>query len=117
SGKRPPPQASAFYGEGVINYPSPPRQSPRSSAFGPLFVLGEDVAFFGRGEAALRRQAQLIQRDIFNRFVDALLDVAFVLKRAGLRRDQSKHELLFAFWKKPQRLDTAGAVADELEAT
>src|SRR5215471_198946 len=32
--------------------------------FGPLFVLGEDVAFFGRGEAALRRQAQLIQRDI-----------------------------------------------------
>src|SRR5262249_585078 len=41
--------------------------------FGPLFVLGEDVAFFGRGEAALRRQAQLIQRDIFNRFVDAPL--------------------------------------------
>src|SRR5262249_24548371 len=77
----------------------------------PLFFLGEDVAFLGRGETALRRQAQLIQRDIFRRFVDAPLDVVFALERAGLRRDQPEHELLFAFGKEPQRFEPAGAVA------
>src|SRR5262245_57678047 len=39
----------------------------------PLFVFGQDVALLGRGEAALRRQAQLTDVDEFRRFVDAAL--------------------------------------------
>src|SRR5450759_1662340 len=42
---------------------------------GPLLVLGQHVAFFGGSEAALGRQAQLIERDIFGCLLDALLDV------------------------------------------
>ena len=42
---------------------------------GPLLVLGQHVALLGRGEAALRRQAKLIERDVFGRLVDAALDV------------------------------------------
>src|SRR5262249_58739282 len=41
----------------------------------PLFVFREDVALLGRGEAALRAERQLIERDVFGRLVDAALDV------------------------------------------
>ena len=41
----------------------------------PLLVLGEHIALLGRGETALRRQAELIERDILGRLVDPLLDV------------------------------------------
>src|SRR5437660_1537688 len=41
----------------------------------PLLLLGQDVAFLGRGEAALRREAELIEAREFGRFVDASLDV------------------------------------------
>src|SRR3954464_3691895 len=36
---------------------------------GPLLFLAENVAFLGRGEAALRRQRQLLQRGEFCRFL------------------------------------------------
>src|SRR5689334_20548346 len=72
--------------EGALARPLPPRyaRSPSPASAGEdrspphllgefddhlklrqLFVLREDVAFLGRGEAALRRQTELIQRDIF----------------------------------------------------
>src|SRR4029077_3283443 len=43
----------------------------------PLLVFGQDIAFFGRGEAALRRQAKLLQGYEFRSLVDARLDVIF----------------------------------------
>jgi hypothetical protein len=51
-------------------------------------VLGQNIAFLGRGEAALRGPAQLIESDEFRRLVDPALDLIFVLERAGLGRDQ-----------------------------
>src|SRR6266700_4575179 len=41
----------------LIRYLDDPRQ------LGPLLVLGQDIAFLGRGEAALRREAKLIEGD------------------------------------------------------
>src|SRR4051794_19361303 len=40
----------------------------------PLLLLGQDIAFLGRGEAALRRQRELVERDVFGRLVDPPLD-------------------------------------------
>ena len=53
---------------------------------GPLLVLGQHVAFLGGGKAALRRQAKLIERDIFGRLLDALLDVFARLQPARTSR-------------------------------
>src|SRR5579862_6216280 len=55
---------------------------------GPLLFLGEVIAFLGRSEAALRRQAELIERDIFRRLVDAALEFVLCFQRAGLGRHQ-----------------------------
>jgi hypothetical protein len=41
----------------------------------PLLVLGQHIAFLGRGKAALRRQAELIERHIFRRLLDAAFDL------------------------------------------
>src|SRR5687768_16189394 len=46
----------------------------------PLLVLGEDIAFLGRGEAALRRQAELLQRYEFRGLVDAALELVLGLQ-------------------------------------
>src|SRR5579884_4387969 len=43
------------------------RQLHDHSQLRPLLVLGEDVAFFCRGEAALRRKAELVEGDVFRR--------------------------------------------------
>ena len=37
--------------------------------------LGQDIAFLGGGEAALRRQAKLIEGDELGRLLDAALDL------------------------------------------
>src|SRR3954462_12406311 len=42
---------------------------------GPLLFLAEDIALLGRGEAALRRQRQLLQRGEFRSLLHAALDV------------------------------------------
>src|SRR6476619_441959 len=43
------------------------RQFDNHAQLRPLLLLGEDVALFGRRKSALRRQAELIERDIFRR--------------------------------------------------
>src|SRR6516164_1454420 len=57
--------------------------------FRPLLLLGQDVAFLGRGEAALRRQAELFGRSEFARFLDAAFDVVLLLERAALGGDET----------------------------
>src|SRR3970040_922498 len=41
----------------------------------PLLLLGQHIALLGRGEAALRAQAELVVGDVFLRLGDAALDV------------------------------------------
>src|SRR5581483_10594341 len=59
-----------------------------------LFLDGDGIALEGRGEAALRAQAQLLERDVFGGFVDATLQLVLLFERALLRRDQTQHHHL-----------------------
>src|SRR5260370_16268788 len=52
--------------------------------FRPLLLLGQDVAFLGPGEAALRRQAELLGRTEFTRLLDPPFDTVLLLHRAPL---------------------------------
>src|SRR6187399_1776637 len=47
---------------------------------GPLGVLGQHVAFLGGGKAALRREAELVERDELLSLLDAGLNVLFLLQ-------------------------------------
>src|SRR5215470_1992647 len=76
----------------------------------PLLLLGEDIAFLGRGKAALGREAQLLDIDVFGRFVDAALDRVLLLQCAALRGDEAEHHLLLPLGHEPQRPEAAGAV-------
>src|SRR5262245_8857787 len=82
---------------------------------GPLLLGGEDVAFLGRGETALRREAELIERRIFARFLDPALDRTLVLELAGLGGDEPEHHDLVAFGKRAQRLKPAGTLGVPFE--
>src|ERR1700756_2119855 len=54
----------------------------------PLLALGQNISFLGRGKAALRRQAKLIERNVFRGFVDPPLDLVATFERAGLTGDE-----------------------------
>src|SRR5271155_3782817 len=81
---------------------------PDHPQLGPFFVLGQYVALLGRGEAALRRQAKLVQIGEFGRFLDAALERVLGFERTGLGRDQAKHREA-ALLQPLERLETAGA--------
>ena len=74
----------------------------------PLGLLGQHVAFLGRGKAALRREAELVERDELRRLLDALLDVVLLLQRSGFRGHEAEHDLLVALRHEAQRLEAAG---------
>src|SRR5438132_10930365 len=76
----------------------------------PLLVLGQDIAFLARGEAALRGEAELVDVDEFRRLVDAALERVLGFERAALRGDEAEHHHL-ALGHEAQRLEAAGAVA------
>ena len=82
----------------------------REPQLGPLLFLGEDVAFLGRGKAALRRQRELIQRREFGGLLQPALDVVLFLQLAGLGGDDADHHDLVALRQIAQRLEAAGAV-------
>src|SRR6185312_3596718 len=66
---------------------------------GPLLVLGEDVALFRRGEAALRRERHLFHRHELRRLVEPALHRVLALERAALRGDDADHDDLVALWQ------------------
>src|SRR5690242_5987015 len=74
----------------------------------PLLLLGENVALFGGGEAALGRQAQLIEVNKFGRLIEAAFDRVLVFQRACFASDKSEHHAL-ALRHKTQWLEAAGA--------
>src|SRR6185295_17383642 len=59
-----------------------------------LVVLAQPVADLARGEAALRREAEILQWDVFRRLVDALLQHILLLQRRRLGRDQPEDHFL-----------------------
>ena len=79
----------------------------------PLVVLGEDIAFLGRGEAALGRDAELVERDILRSLGDAGLDRLGVLELGELGGEEAEHhDLILDF---SERLEAAGALGVVLE--
>ena len=76
----------------------------------PLLVLGQHIAFLGRGKAALRGHRELIERGEFRGLVDAALDVVLLFERPELGADEAEHHDLVAFGQEPQRLEAAGAL-------
>ena len=50
--------------------------------FVPLLLLRQEVSLLGRGEAALRAEAQLIERDVLCRLVDACDNILLLFERA-----------------------------------
>src|SRR3954470_11810960 len=66
----------------------------RQSELGPLLFLGQDVAFLGRCQAALRRHRELVERREFRRFFEPPLDVFRFLQLTELRSDDADHDHL-----------------------
>src|SRR4029077_8316996 len=60
----------------------------------PLLVLGQDIALLGGGEAALRREAELIEVDVPCGLVDAALELVLGFERPALRSDEPEHDHL-----------------------
>src|SRR5580704_12450511 len=75
----------------------------------PLFLFGESIPFLGRGEAALRRQAELLEIGEFCGFLDTPLDGVLGFQTAGLCRHQAEHDEA-VFLQALERLETAGTV-------
>src|SRR3984893_15910832 len=90
--------------------PNLTRNIDRELQFCPLLFLGEDVALFGRGKAALRRQCELVQRRVFGGFLQPPLDVVLLLQFAALGGNDPDHHDLVAFRQEPQRLEAGRAL-------
>src|SRR5579863_3487617 len=54
----------------------------------PFVVFGQRIAFLGRGEAALRRQGELVEAGVLRRLFEAALDGVLALELAGFRGHQ-----------------------------
>src|ERR1700689_5815686 len=75
----------------------------------PLLLLGEVVALLGRGEAALGRQAELVEVGVLGGLVDAALDEVLGLELAALAGDDAEHDPL-ALGQVAERLEAAPAL-------
>src|SRR5678816_2750959 len=73
----------------------------------PLLVLGEDIAFLGRCEAALRRETKLVDVDEFRGFVDPPFERILAFELAALGGDEPEHHRL-ALRHGAQRLEAPG---------
>src|SRR5262245_7562078 len=60
----------------------------------PLLVFGEEVAFEGGREPALRAEGEVLQRNVTARALDALNDMRPGLEIGDLAADQSEHDTL-----------------------
>src|SRR3954470_8983865 len=68
----------------------------REAELGPLLFLGQDVAFLGRGKAALRRHRELVKRREFGGLFETALDVVLLLELAEFRGNDADHDHLVA---------------------
>src|SRR5580700_2393345 len=81
---------------------------------GGLLVLTQHVSFHRGGEAALRGQAELVERDVPGGLVDPALEGVLALQGAALGGDQAEDDHL-AGRDEPQRLEPAGALVVVLQ--
>ena len=88
--------------------------STTSSSLAHLLVKGQGVALHGRGEAALRREAQLIDGDVARGLFDPPLELVLGLELAALGGDEAEHDQL-VLGHEPQRLEPSGAGVVVLE--
>src|SRR3972149_202606 len=58
----------------------------------PLLVLGQDIAFFRGGEAALRRQAKLVEVDELGRLLNTALEFVLGFQPAALRGGEAEYD-------------------------
>src|SRR3954466_4209372 len=79
-----------------------------------LVLDRERVALDGGGEAALRREAELVDVDVPARVLDPALQAVLPLELAALGRDQAEHDHL-PRRDEPQRLEPARALVGVLE--
>src|SRR5579862_203907 len=108
------PRNSRIYGRKVAwSGPNIVRDLYNARKFGPLLFAGEQVSFFGAGEAALRTQAKLTDIQIACGAIDATLDFVFGFQLAGFGGNQPEDDDL-SFGHEPQGLESAGAFAIEL---
>ena len=81
----------------------------------PLLVLGDHIAFHHRSEAALRREREVLERNVLRRLFDAPGDRVGLSSSCGsFARDQAQHDGL-AFGDEAQRLEAARAFVVVLE--
>src|SRR3954447_7599671 len=69
---------------------------------GALLVGGQVVALDRGGEAALRGEAELLERHVLRRLLDAALEGVGVLELAGLGGDEAQDHLLVAAGQEAQ---------------
>src|SRR5262245_34079283 len=79
----------------------------------PLLLVREKVAVVRRGKAALRRKAQVLERQMARSGVDAPLQRVLALELPNLGRNEPEHDLS-VLRRKPQRREVACALAVEL---
>src|SRR5206468_10476421 len=77
---------------------------------GPLLLLRQGVALDRRRESALRGEAELVDRRVLRRNLDAALELVLRLELAALRRYEAEHDLLLALRQEAERLESAGAL-------
>src|SRR5436190_11920975 len=75
---------------------------------GKLLVFRQQISLQGRGEAALRRQAELVEIHVFRGGIDAALEVVLALQLPALAGDEAQHDHL-ALRHEPQWLERPGA--------
>src|SRR5712671_727119 len=85
---------------------------------GDLLVPGQCVAVDGRGEAALRGKAELLERHVFGRLVDPALQIVLAFERRPLAGDEAQDHPLLPARHKAQRFEAtrAGVVVFQEEA-
>src|SRR3990167_3345788 len=87
-----PPRGSERGGPAARSQAAPhlARQLDAERELRPLIPDGHVVALDGRGETALRADAELVERDVPGRLVEAPLEVVLLLEGAHLRRHQAQ---------------------------
>src|SRR5438045_5225772 len=91
---------------------SPPHFARRlddETELGDLLVPGQRVAVDGGGEAALRAEAELLERHVFRCLLDPALELVLAFERGALAGDEAQDHSLVPPRHKAQRREPARA--------
>src|SRR5215211_1834984 len=104
-----PTRSSCLFGSGAGAAPHLFGDLDDHAQLGPLLVLGKRVALLRGGKAALRREAELVEMDVFAGLVNPALDVVLLLKNARLGGYKAQYDGL-ALRQEAQGLEASGTV-------